>query len=379
MIHALPGLALGLVLWPVSPTPAEPRPPPRVAWVVAFVMSYDNNLESCGPTILSALERGVRGTDNTTVTVLSDDTDRSGLVRHVITGASHTRTTLDTDDIASGDVIASYLSWVAREHPSDRVAVVFLNHGGDLDAMCLDEWSDESDESRWLSARETGESMRAFRGQADGDVCLLFLQQCGRGSLDNLFNFHGAADAVLASQLSVGSPNTYYAASLKWLAAHPDASGAELAHQVMANDDHFTNYVCVDGKALADLPRALDPAVGGLLAAERPLRSPGAVRTCFGGWGTGETNYDALRWFRAAYTANGLDETPVADFEKWLRDDLIVGRRSRPGASAWVESLSGVALWVPSSRDVLLRYPDYPLHAASRLGALWDELHPPTR
>ena len=154
-------------------------------------MSYDNDLASFGPVILDALEHGVQGT-GFVVTVLADDTERDGLRRYSISSQGRAREILNTDNSASEDVLSDYLHWVTETYPAKHYGVVFLDHGGRLDDMCLDKWPDANDQERWLSARLVGGLLREFRKRVPGEVDLLFLQQCGRASLENLYNFRGA-------------------------------------------------------------------------------------------------------------------------------------------------------------------------------------------
>ena len=54
-------------------------------------------------------------------------------------------------------------------------------------------------------------------GRSQGaEVELLFLQQCGKGTLENYYSFKDAAKVVMGSQTNVGAPNSYYAASVRW-------------------------------------------------------------------------------------------------------------------------------------------------------------------
>ena len=280
-------------------TPERVQLAPKHDWVVVYYMSYDNNLEDCGPVILDGLEKGVKGS-NVVVTVLSDDTDKNGLKRYTIKSEGRTKEVLKTDNSASEGVLSDYLAWVANTYPAQHYAVVFLNHGGRLDEMCLDERPGENLEKRWLSARLVGPLLRKFRKQATGEVELLFLQQCGRGSIENMYNFRDTAGAVMASQTNVGAPNTYYETTLKWLAKQQNPSGQALARQIMSSDEHFSNYVCVDGVALAELPTRLEPVIETLLGdAGSNLTAVTDREPCYRH--EGETTYDLLEWLDSAF------------------------------------------------------------------------------
>ncbi len=326
---------------------------PEREWTVVYYMSYDNNLERCGPVILDGLEKGVKD-PAIAVTVLHDDRRRDGLNRHVLTAAGRATEKLATDDSASEETLREYLSWAARTHPAKRLAVVFLDHGGKLDEMCADEWPKEGGTKHWLSAKLVGPILRDFAKSAN--VELLFLQQCGRGSIDNLYAFRGAAATVMASQTTVGAPNTYYEKSMKWLAANPKATGAELAKRIAGDDEHFTNYAWVDGKALAELPGRLAPAVKALDKAALPT----GLKPCFPC--DGEANYDLVAWLEAACG------DASKEFTSWIREKLVVGHGKRGRAAAdWC----GLSIFVPKSRKQFDRYADHPLYADSALDDVW--------
>jgi hypothetical protein len=345
---------------------AQEKSAPARDWVLIYYMSYDNNLERCGPIILDGLEKGVKDS-NLVVTVLHDDTDKAGLKRHVLTSEGRATETLATDNSASEEVLKEYLAWAAKTYPAKHYAVVFLDHGGRLDEMCVDAWPGEKETKRWLSAKLTGPVLRQFRKEAPGAVDLLFLQQCGRGSIENLFNFRGAASAILASQTTVGAPNTYYAKSAAWLASNPKATGAELAKQIMGVDEHFMNYVCVDGKAVEELPARLEPVVKALLEGGVP-KAPSKPKPCFNV--EDERNYDLLEWLEGAFRDNGRAVKPLDDFKTWVTAKLVLSHVKHAKAGKRAETWTGLSIFVPSEK-IRSRYAGYPIYEESLLDELW--------
>ncbi len=175
------------------------------SWVFVYYMSYDNNLGEYGSAILDDLEKGVKSSENI-VTVLADFPDTDGLRRYVLSSGARSEEVLRTENSASEKVLEQYLHWAASHYPAKSYAIVFLNHGGNLDEMCLDEQPGKPKAKKWLSARQVGPILKRFRESLEGDVALLFLQQCGRGSIDNLYNFRVAAQFILSSQTVVGAP-----------------------------------------------------------------------------------------------------------------------------------------------------------------------------
>ncbi len=346
---------------------------PQHEWVFVYYMSYDNNLAYCGPVILEELEHGVKASE-LVVTVLYDDESKEGLKRYTITSEGRKYELLDTDNSASEEVLYNYLTWVAEHYPSKHHAVIFLDHGGRLDEMCFDEWPGENENKHWLSARLASSVIRKFRKEIAGEVDLLFLQQCGRGSLENLYNFRDAAATVMASQMNVGAPNTYYEPTLKWLARHKNASGVEIAKQIMSNDEHFSNYVCLDGKAIEQIPAQINPLIDALLGNEgQELISITRGKPCFQ-YKT-EKNYDLMNWFQNMFKENNIPKEQLDKFEKWLHEHLIYAVVSHPDRSESLKHLCGISLFVPESKEAYEEYSDYPIYMDSNLGALWKIIY----
>src|SRR5262245_11088372 len=180
---------------------------PLYDWGVAYYMSYDNNLEQHGPTILGRIANGITS-ERTLAAVQADFRDAAGMRRYTIRSSGVEMTRVESEDLASEDRLIDYLTWFASSFRCRRYAVVILNHGGKLDDLCLDESSGDGSR-RWMSGRRLGQRLRGFRGMPGGCE-LLFLQQCGRATLENLYSFRGTARFVLASPVNVGAPNTYY-------------------------------------------------------------------------------------------------------------------------------------------------------------------------
>jgi len=350
----------------------------RREWTFVYVMSYDNDLSIHAGTILDAIEEGVKD-DAVAVAVLADLPDEDGLRRHVITASGRTEETLGTDDSASPEVLAGFLDWVEEHLPAKRYALVFLDHGGGLDEMCLDRNPGGKGGARWLSARTVGPLLREFRDRAGGEVELLFLQQCARGTIENLYNFRGAARAVLASQTRVGAPNTYYRATLMRLSRNPACTGFDVAEEIVWDDEHFTSYVCVDGEKIAELPGRLDPLVGEFLGdGSTRLLAPTAAAICYPGvFRPDETTYDLLDWLDGLARMNRVTPPALAEFRTFVEDELIVHHRKHPLRARAIAKWTGLGLFVPALPEVRARYEGYPLWRDSRLDELWAAIYTP--
>jgi hypothetical protein len=332
-------------------------------------MSYDNNLDPCTDTIIDALARGVRNTD-LVVTVLSDRTDSAGIRRIVISSEGTLVDSLGTENSASEQTLEEYLFWVADSFSAAQCAIVLLDHGGRVDQMCYDAWPGESGTKQWLSAEAAAEVLRGFGARLDGELELLFLQQCGRASVENLYNFRNIAPSVLASPTNVGVPNTYYEPVLRWLAENENATGAELARQIMGADEDFAIYSLLDGHEIEHLPQRLDSALRPLLADTATAR-PVGLDACF--VFEEELTFDVLDYLGRAYELNGCDTAAFGAFSRWVSDTLVVEIAVRPDAIDRVGTWSGLSLHVPQSIESWEPYRGYGIYGVCSLDSLWEK------
>ncbi len=343
--HLLPlvPLVAALAASLIAPlTPGEgAEPAPARPWTLVYVMAYDNDLARHAAPILEELERGVADTANA-VAVLVDDRDAAGMRQIALTRDGRREVPAATDDATSPAALRAFLDWAAAELPARRYAVVFLDHGGGPDQICQDWHPDDTRGPGWLSAGAAGDELRRFRagGTAPRDVPLVFLQQCGRANTADLFAFRNTAPYVLASQMRMGAPNTYYRALLAWLASHPDADGAAIAETIAAADRHFATLTLVDAAAAAELPERLRP-LDDALAARPTHAAPAGLDVCYGGTRlVPETSHDLAAWAAASAAGDARSERAAVALATWIDTRLVRARHRGPlpaadGVDAW--------------------------------------------
>ncbi|MDF1665429.1 MAG: clostripain-related cysteine peptidase [Planctomycetota bacterium] len=357
----------------VSPSFAQQK---QYDWTVIYVMSYDNNLNFAADPINKGLKKGLIN-DNVAVTVLMDRTDRNGLKRIVMTDKDQKESTLKTDDITKPKVLSDYLSWVHKTLPAKKYALVFLNHGGRLDQMCHDQYPDKrSRRGEWMSAHKTGPVIRQWKKKlGQSQLSFLFLQQCGRGSLENIYNFRETADYVMASQLVVGAPNTYYEKTLKTLCKEPKLGGKELGLAIMNNDLHYTTYVLLNGREIKNAKPQLNALVKDVLdQAKSLLKRPLPLSHCFD---IGDEFNDDLKQFvQALYSINKLkSKTQLKSFVNWYEKTLIVEHRfSRPRYQQRL-SWTGLSTYRGSSKKLFQRYSFLAIYTDTLWGRLQQTLN----
>jgi len=383
-VRALAPLVVALLLAACAARRSPPAPP-RYDWHFLYVMPYDNDLDRCAAPITTALQRGARR-PRVAVSILYDGVARDGLRRIHLRGSRRHEVRIHAEDSADPAQVASFLEAATREAPARRYVLVFLDHGGALDQMGYDERAQRSDpgdagpETRWLSARATGDVVRAWmRGHRLGpaEVPLVFFQQCGRASIEALLHFRGTAEGLLASQRAMAACNTYYEPLLEFAAAHPEASPTALAVVIARTDVQHRSAALVRTAALDGWNARADALASALL--DRPDApthdAVASVPACFS-YGL-ERNYDLLAVTRAAAAGRGPAATEAAArMERWVRDELVAVHLRRDGdveSAGWC----GVATHLPSFAPMLDLYRLQPAYRESRWGDLARALAPP--
>ncbi len=344
-------------------------------WVFVYYMSYDNDLSSYGEVILRDLGSGLSNS-KTAVVVQADFIDSRGTKRiglHYANGKTHRKETiLRSEDSADEAELRKYLKWVRKKWIAKNYCVVFLNHGGRLNHMCKDnkpfrnrKRNRQFGSGKWLGASEAAKIVADFNQKTDYKVRLLFLQQCGRAAIQNLYSFTDTAEYIMASPLVVGAPNTYYTKTIASVAHDPNITGEVLAGTIMREDEHYTLYTLIRNEELKRLPEKLAPVLksfGRASALNRPESCPAIFEH------EGEKFYDLKACFYALNSANeNIAGKELDGFFEWCEDSLIVSKAVRDPNSTVEAAYSGLSIYVPSSPDVGTSYSFLPLYQQTEL------------
>ncbi|HQP05177.1 MAG: hypothetical protein KBB11_04515 [Bacteroidales bacterium] len=217
-------------------------------WLFVYYMPYDNNLSEYGDTIISMIKSGVLN-ENVAVTIQADFGDTLGMRRYVIMHDTITGYTIPNEYSYHSDSYNDYLQWAINLFTYDNIALCFLDHGGKLNEMCLDEYP----ESGFLIVDSVRDIIRnSFSGRK---IDLLFLQICVKGSIEPIFEFKDVADYTLCSQQKVGAPNGYYRALFEYISNNPSTGSLEIASCIADNEpaNMFNSYTLIDNSKLDSL------------------------------------------------------------------------------------------------------------------------------
>ena len=345
-------------------------------WVFVYYMSYDNDFNPFGKVILSDLTKGIVNS-KVAVVVQADFIDNKGMKRIALYQANgkprRKEIVLKSEDSADENELRKYLNWVRKEWNAKNYCIVFLDHGGTLNHMCLDRkpFRNHSKNKRfvsgkWLRAAEAGEIVAKFNQNINGKVRLLFLQQCGRAAVQNLYNFVDTAEYILASPLKVDAPNTYYTKTLSTVARDPNITGKILAETVMQEDEHYTLYTLISNKELKRLPEKLTPVLksfGQKSSLNRPNSCPSLFEF------ESERFYDLMYYLQALNSANNnIAGKELSSFLDWSQNHLIVSRAFKKPDFSY----SGLSIYVPSSKNEITRYGFLPLYQQTDIEHIMD-------
>ncbi|MEJ2648142.1 MAG: clostripain-related cysteine peptidase [Sedimentisphaerales bacterium] len=336
-------------------------------WVFVYYMSYDNDLNAHGQKILSELAKGIKSKDIAVVTQ-ADFSDLKGMKRielYSTNGKSVKRkeSSVKSENSTDPNELVNFFDWVRNNWKADNYCIVFLDHGGSLNNMCRDDrptynqqenWK-VSSEGKWLPSSEVGKIVADFNRSVDGKVRLLFLQQCGRGSIQNLYSFIDTSEYIMASPVIVGAPNTYYAQTLRAVSNDFNLTGDAIAKTIMREDRDYTIYTLLDCNELKNLPEKLAPVLGAF-AKGKNLSLPKQCKPLFDN--KDEKFYDLNSYFEALGSANEIGEKELQTFFDWCDNKLIVSKQinvnsERPLDESWQ---SGLSIFVPSEEEQRSRY-----------------------
>ncbi len=328
-------------------------------WLFIYYMSYDNDLYICGDKIIKMLEKGVVN-PNQSVVIQADFPDSTKMKRILVQRSGwktiRKNSLAESDESASTEELAKYLDWVLKNFKSDNYVLAFLDHGGMLNQMCLDATSD-----KWMNSMEAGKVCAEFNKKTGGKVRLLFLQQCGRSSIQNIFSFKDSAEFILSSPVPVGAPNTYYTKMLEKVSESTSMDGKPLAELIMKYDEHYGIYTLVRSAELAKLAEKIAP-LAEAFKAEKPKAVPKELKPVFEH--VDEKNYD-LRDFLMAVTPPGENAKRASEeFLSWYEKKLVVAKKANVKN---LQNCSGLSIFVPSQKKQTTRYDYLPVYKDTKI------------
>ena len=237
------------------PTTTIPPAPKTVEWLFIYYMPYDNDLSEYGALIIDSIQKGIQS-EAVAAVVQFDAYGNTGINRLIITHDTILKMSIATEISATTQTFKAYLEWTNTLFTTSKSAVVLLDHGGQLDEICLD----ETPEYKLLRIDSIAQVLAAHNATQQKLVNLLFLQVCTKGTIEAFYEFKETAHYTLASQTVLGAPNAYYVPLFNALSQNPTLNGLEVARLIRQHEasNMFDSYTCVDNAQFAEFSLNFD-------------------------------------------------------------------------------------------------------------------------
>lgn len=361
-------------------------------WILLYWMPYDNNLSKFGQPIIKMLSKGVKS-DNILVVVQSDFSGSVQLSRSIISPAKVDTQYLETADSSSEEVLIEYLTWAKSKFQAKRWAIVFLGHGGTLTEISPDEHptSPSISEIRWMNIQKINQVLFDFNQSINGNLELLFFQNCNKGNIEVHYTFQNTAKYTLSSQIQLGAPNYYYDRLLSYLSDYPDIDGSQLAKKIMdcerldmyhsltLTNNHYFRYLpekfnfVIDSILQADIVPVKN-FISSILLPEANSSNNSALEAYHN---AGETFVD-LGYFLQKVTRLSGASSSVCNDLLLLLNSAIVQKVQQNGELLdsrirhKYKNLSGLGLLLPRNRQKLEKYLYLSIYSDLKLVALFN-------
>ena len=356
-------------------TALKPAQEQEYEWIFFHWMPYDNNLWRHEASICEMLVRGIQS-ERILAVLVSDLLGEEMLTRRTISGGQiiHEEA-LPVADSSSAQIYADNLAWLGTHYDANKWAIVFLGHGGRLDEISPDDHPESRPRSniQWMNIQDIATALEAFNQKIAGRVELLFLQNCCKGTLENLYTFRHSARYTLASQTRIGAPNHYYEGFFQSLGKDPYGNGAEIAERLVSFErEHMYNgFALIDNAAMDKLPAHLDPLINAIVSRETQAHLTSNIT---GYEHMNEYLVDLLSLFGSVTHQVGAEQRIYGDFERYFTSQLRLRHMESPRADK--KNLSGISVYFPSLPEDLNRYRHLDIYSDTRLADLFDIVVP---
>ena len=141
---------------------------------------------------------------------------------------------LPLSNMGDSNTLADFLTWGVSNYPSEHAGVILWDHGGgSIAGVC----ADENFDGDMLSLKELDAALLGAYGNMDGKFDFIGFDACLMGTLETANVLASYADYMYASEEVEPGTGWDYEAISEFLAANPNASGAELGQTVC--DSYF--------------------------------------------------------------------------------------------------------------------------------------------
>jgi hypothetical protein len=323
------------------------------------------------------LTKGVQS-ENILAVVESDFSGAKQLSRHIITQGNIDTQKLDTANSADEKVFAEYLSWAKSQFDAKKWAIVFLGHGGCLDEISPDEHPEPGvySETKWMNTKKLSDILANFNREVENRVELVFFQNCNKGTIETIYSFRDTAKYTLSSQILLGAPNYYYEPVFQFLGRHPEINGGQLAEKIMEFEprDMYYSYTVTNNDAVGKLSEKINPLIDSILSADTKSISKSEFETYTY---IDEQFVDVVSFFQTITKRAGAAQQKCNEFLDFFKQSMIYKLEQNGtllGSSSKHQTLSGLGMFLPTSRQELEKYRYLQVYSDLKLAELFDAI-----
>jgi len=310
----------------------------KTDWLFVYYMPYDNNLSENGEIIIKLIADNIQS-ENVIVAIQAEFADSPGMKRYLITNKGIAITDLDNKESASIRAYQEYLKWVKGKIAYNKLAVVFLDHGGKLDEVCLD----EKPIMQFLKVDEINSVFLDVFGK--NSIDLLFLQTCVKGVLEALYEFRDTAKYTLASQYLLGAPNSYYEGLFSAFSDQTITTGRDIAELIADNEavDMYNSYTLVDNSKMEKLYTLFSEYIAQMQNGNRAVSITGYTYHLKDS-SNNTVLADERYWDVISFLKSKPETANREGLITYIQNELIVFHRINPRRSGAMSRYSGLSI-----------------------------------
>lgn len=329
-------------------------------WVVLYWMPYDNDLVRFGEPIVEMLTHGTQNSD-VAVVVQSDYRGDATLRRRQLINGNISEIEVTEEDSSNSSVFSAYLDWAKQTFEAEHWAIIVVGHGGKINEISPDDHSTTDRGRTWMGVNQFAHAVHQFNLAINGNVELLFFQNCNKATLEVIYEVRNCARYTLASQLTLGAPNYYYEGFLNSL-KDPTIKGYEAALAIMNAEraDMYHTLTLVNNQAVNQIPDKLSPLIQTIVNHDLPEITKAELLT--DGY-FGEQHCDILTLLDTLSKASNQGRKAFNQFADFLRSSVIASYKtggelllSPPESNFNLEKFCGLSLYLPETEQAISRY-----------------------
>jgi hypothetical protein len=227
-----------------------------------------------------------------------------------------------------------------------------------------------------MNTKKLSDILANFNREVENRVELVFFQNCNKGTIETIYTFRDTAKYTLSSQILLGAPNYYYEPVFQFLGRHPEINGGQLAEKIMEFEprDMYYSYTVTNNDAVGKLSEKINPLIDSILSADTKSISKSEFETYTY---IDEQFVDVVSFFQTITKRAGAAQQKCNEFLEFFKQSMIYKLEQNGtllGSSSKHQTLSGLGMFLPTSRQELEKYRYLQVYSDLKLAELFDAI-----